>query len=316
MIRALPEDVTYTIAGIYAVLVIASATVRALRWRRPEKDYTELGLRVRTWWVLVGLFTVALLLSRGATIVFFAFVSFLALKEFFSMIPTRRADRRVLFWAYLAIPVQYYWVHHEWYGMFIIFIPVYIFLLLPMRMVVIGQTKGFLHAVGTIHWGLMTTVFSISHAAYLLVLRPPAVPDSSPTAPGPGLLLALLLLTELNDIAQYCWGKTLGRRRITPTVSPNKTWGGFIGGLVTTTVVAGVLGPWLTPMSREHSLLGGAIIAAVGFIGDVTVSAIKRDIGIKDTGSTLPGHGGILDRVDSLTYTAPVFFHYVHYLYF
>lgn len=316
MIRSLPDDVTCTIAGIYIALAMASIAVRLLRWRKPQKDYTELALRIRTWWFLVGFFTLSLLLSRGATIIFFAFVSFLALKEFFSMIPTRRADRRVLFWAYLAIPVQYYWVHREWYGMFIVFIPVYMFLLLPMRMVVIGQTKGFLHAVGTIHWGLMMTVFSISHAAYLLVLRPAAVPDSSPTAPGPGLLLTLLLLTELNDVAQYCWGKTLGRRPITPTVSPHKTWAGFLGGLITTTATAAALGPWLTPMTRHHSAMAGAIIAVVGFIGDVTVSAIKRDIGIKDTGSTLPGHGGVLDRIDSLTYTAPVFFHYVHYLYF
>ena len=99
---------------------------------------------------------------RTASIIFFAFVSFLALKEYFSLIPTRRADRRVLFWAYAAIPIQYFWVHEEWYGLFIIFIPVYLFLLLPMRMVIIGETNEFLRAAGTLHWGLITMVFSIS----------------------------------------------------------------------------------------------------------------------------------------------------------
>ncbi len=316
MLRDLPNDVLYTIAGIYGALIVAAVSVEVLRLVNPERNYTELRQRVGTWWAMVLLFTTALLLSRTASLVFFAFVSFLALKEFFSMIPTRRADRRVLFWAYLAIPVQYYWIYAGWYGMFIIFIPVYMFLLLPMRMVMIGQTEGFGRAVGTIHWGLMTTVFCISHAAFLLVLRLPYVPEASPTTPGPGLLLFLVVLTELNDIAQYCWGKVLGRRRITPTVSPNKTWAGFVGGLATSIILSGLLGPWLTPLSRQHALWAGAIIGLSGFIGDVVISALKRDIGVKDAGAMLPGHGGVLDRIDSLTYTAPLFFHYVRYLYF
>jgi phosphatidate cytidylyltransferase len=313
MLRELPPQVLWTMGGVFALLVVGSVSARLLKWARPEKDFSELSARVRTWWLMVIMFAIALALSRVVSLVFFAFVSFLALKEFFSMIPTRRADRRVLFWAYLAIPFQYYWVYLEWYGLFIVFVPVYIFLLLPMRMVMIGQTQGFLRAAGTIHWGLMTTVFCISHAAFLLVLR---LPDEPQRSVGPGMLLALVLLTQLNDVAQYCWGRTLGRRRITPTVSPNKTWAGFIGGLTTTIVVAGLIGPWLTPLTLEHALWAGAIIALGGFIGDVTISAIKRDIGVKDASAMLPGHGGVLDRIDSLTYTAPLFFHYVYYLYF
>jgi phosphatidate cytidylyltransferase len=320
----LPLEVRWTIAGIFGLLVLASVAARILGKLRPQAMPGELIERIRTWWVMVIVFTIALVLSRAVSLAFFALVSFLSLKEFFSLIPTRRADRRVLFWAYLAIPFQYYWAYDGWYGMFIVFIPVYMFLLLPMRAVMIGQTDGFLRSISTIQWGLMTMVFSISHAAYLLVLRFPQ-PGAARTPidadwvhrlPGPGLLLTLVLLTQANDVAQYCWGKALGRRTITPTVSPNKTWGGFIGGLATTIPLAALLGPWLTPLTLEHSLWAGALIGISGFIGDVVISAVKRDLGVKDASTMLPGHGGVMDRVDSLTYTAPLFFHYVRYLYF
>ena len=136
----------------------------------------------------------------------------------------------MLLWAYLAIPVQYLWVGQEWYGMFIIFIPVYVFLFLPMVMVVIGETKDFLRAAGTLHWGMMTTVFSLSHLAFLLVLPE----KGNPVGGGAGLLLYLVFLTQFNDVLQFVWGKTIGRHKIIPKVSPNKTWEGFLGGVCTT----------------------------------------------------------------------------------
>ena len=176
--------------------------------------------------MIAGLIAGSLLLSPATAIWFFAFVSFLALKEFFSLIPTRRADRRVLFWAYVAVPVQYLWVSMQWYGMFIIFVPVYLFLLLPARMIIIGETKGFLRAIGTVQWGLMGAVFFLSHAAYLLVFQITQHPHVQPvwphelaaSSPGPGLLLFLLVLTQSNDVAQFLWGKSLGKRKIAPLV--------------------------------------------------------------------------------------------------
>lgn len=307
----LPPQVLATFGGIFAFLLLATGTHQLLKRSRPEADFSELGARIRTWWMMVTVFTLALLLSRIVSIVFFAFLSFLALKEYFSLTPQRRADRRVLFWAYLAIPVQFYWVGIEWYPMFIIFIPVYMFLLLPMRMVLIGETQGFLRAVSMIHWGLMTTVFCVSHLAYLLVL-PPLAPGA--LAPGAGLVLYLVMLTQLNDVMQYVWGKMLGRHKVIPKVSPGKTWEGLIGGVLTTVVLAVVLGSWLTPFPTVWLMLGaGLLIGLSGFIGDVTISALKRDLGIKDSGTLLPGHGGILDRIDSLIYTAPLFFHYTYY---
>jgi len=311
----LPPAVAWSAVGILAVLMVASITLAVLRRARPDTDFTELGQRIRSWWVMAIVFTVAVLVDRTVSLVFLGFTSFLALKEYLSIIPTRRADRRVLFWAYLAIPAQYLWVGMEWYGMFIVFIPVYMLLLLPLPMLVIGRTEGFLRAVGTLHWGLMMTVFSLSHMAFLLVLPGPGGGAENDPG-GAGLLLFLVLLTQFNDVAQYLWGKLLGRRPVIPRVSPNKTVEGLIGGVLTTVVLAALLAPWLTPFALPAALGMGALIGLAGFAGDISVSALKRDMGIKDSGGLLPGHGGILDRLDSLTYTAPLFFHVTRYFFF
>ena len=308
----LTTNVRWALAGVAGVLVLATLVVWLIAATHRDKDYSELKLRMRSWWVMIGIFAGAMLLSPLASVVFFAFVSFLALKEYLSLIQTRRADRRVLFWAYLAIPVHYYWVATAWYGMFIIFIPVYMFLLLPLRMVIIGETEGFLRAMGTLHWGMMTTVFSLSHMAFLLVL--PA--DKNPAGAGAGLMLYLVFLTQFNDVAQYTWGKLFGKHKVIPKVSPKKTWEGLIGGNLTTLILAVLIAPYLTPFSFYEAAGAGLIIGVFGFIGDVTISALKRDLGVKDSGSLLPGHGGILDRIDSLTYTAPLFFHYVYFLHY
>lgn len=312
MFTSLTPNATAFLTGIFALLVTASLIIRQLQGRHPQRDLSELRARMKSWWVMVGVFATAITLSPGLALFFLGFVSFLALKEYLSLIPTRRADRRVLFWAYLAIPVQYYWVAIGWYGTFIIFIPVYLFLFLPLRMVTIGETAGFLHAAGSLHWGLMLTVFNLSHLAYLLVL-PEA---TNPAGGGAGLVLFLMFLTQFNDVIQYVWGKMLGRHPIIPKVSPNKTWEGFVGGVATTTLLAWALAPLLTPLGGWQAPAAGLLIGLAGFIGDVNLSALKRDLGVKDSGSLIPGHGGILDRLDSLTFTAPLFFHYLYYLHY
>ncbi len=301
------------LGAIFALLAGATLWLRTASRHLSPESRRELSARLKSWWVMAGIFAVALLLSRTAFIVFFAFVSFLALKEYLSLIPTRRADRRVLFWAYLAVPVQYAWIGMDWYGMFIIFIPVYMFLFLPFRMVLTGETKGFLKATGTLHWGLMTTVFALSHLAALLVLPlSPAAADAF-AAGTAGLVLFLVVLTEFNDVMQYVWGRTFGRRRIVPRVSPGKTWAGFIGGVLSTAALAVPLALLLTPFPWWEGLLLGLGIGVVGFVGDVVVSAVKRDLSVKDSGTLIPGHGGVLDRLDSLLYTAPLFYHVVRY---
>lgn len=297
---------------VILLLVVGSATIALLKRLRPDRDYHELEQRARSWWIICSLLLAAILLGGVAALLLFAFISFLALREFFALVPTRSVDRRTLLWAYLAVPLQYWWAYVDWYGMFIIFVPVYMFLIIPMRLVSVQDTKGFLRSAGTIHWGLMVTVFCLSHAVWLLVLPE----DVNPAGGGAGLVLYLIGLTELNDVAQYVWGKAFGKRKVIPGVSPKKTWAGLIGGVITTTALSAAIAPALTPMCMSHALFAGAAIGFFGFLGDVTVSALKRDLGIKDSGAILPGHGGILDRVDSLMFTAPLFLHFIRYYYY
>jgi phosphatidate cytidylyltransferase len=308
---ALMPNALAALGGIFVLLAGASGVLAVLVRLRPALAKPELWLRLQSWWIMAAVFALAMAVSRTTSLVFLGFVSFLALKEYLSLIPTRRADRRVLLFVYLAVPIQFYWIGIAWYGMFVIFIPVYMFLFLPLPMLIIGETKGFLRAVGSLHWGLMTTVFALSHAAYLLVLTGAA----NPAAGSAGLLIFVVILTEANDVAQYVWGKAIGGPKIIPKVSPGKTWAGAFGGIVTSAALSALMAPWLTPMAFGAALAVGTFLGLAGFAGDVTISALKRDLGIKDSGSMLPGHGGILDRLDSLTYTAPLFFHITRYFY-
>ncbi|HEM7909616.1 TPA: phosphatidate cytidylyltransferase [Citrobacter koseri] len=296
-----------SLAVIFALLLVATVVNGLLVLLRPGKDWQELTLRIRTWWVIIVLFSLAMLSPQWLALTFFALVSFIALKEFLTLAPSRQSDRMPLLWMFIAIPINYWLIGIGWYGMFVVFIPVYVFLFLPARMVLTGDTQGFLRTASQLHWSLMTTVFAFSHVAFLLVL--PA--DGLQT--GALFVLFMVGLTEFNDIAQYLWGKSLGRIRVIPKVSPNKTLAGLLGGMVTTAVAAMILGPLLTPLNWPMALLAGVIIGITGFCGDVVMSAIKRDIGVKDSGTLLPGHGGILDRLDSLIFTAPVFFHFIRY---
>ena len=308
---ALSTRVVWAIGVIYAILIAATVIVAVLKVRAPGEATTQLSRRVTSWWFMITVFAIAILIDRVVSTVFLGFVTFLALKEYYSLIPTRRVDRLILLFAYLSIPAQFYFAHENRYGLFLTFIPVWMFLFFPMAMTLAGKTTGFLNAVGTLSWGLMITVFALSHTAMLLSTGPEAGP-----AGGAGLLLFLVALTQFNDVAQFTWGKLIGARKIIPKVSPNKTWEGFLGGLLTTTACAAIVGPYLTPMSAAWSAGAGAMIAIAGFLGDVTISAFKRDLGVKDSGGLIPGHGGILDRVDSLTYAAPVFYHAMHFFIF
>ena len=308
----LSSNVTTVLAGIWGLLILASAIVWSLTKFSPEKSYAELVQRTKSWWVMLGIFSFAILTNRIVSFIFLGFVSYLALKEYFSIIPTRRADRRVLFWAYLSIPIQFYFAAIGWFGMFIIFIPIYMFLFIPFRLLLTQKTDGFLKSVGIIQWGLMITVFTLSHMAFLLSLPNKLNLPST----GAGLLLFLVFLTQFNDVAQYTCGKLFGKHKIIPAISPKKTWEGLIGGIILTTLLAAMIYPLLTPFSFLVAVLSGFIISTTGFIGDITISTIKRDLTIKDTSSMIPGHGGILDRVDSLTFAAPLFFHLIYYLYY
>lgn len=300
-----PQNLLWGLAGVVGLCSLGAVAGMVLPWLRPGKDYTNLRQRVGSWWVMIALLAGTLLLGWAAVVVLFAAVSFIALREFLSLAPTRREDRLIILAAYLTIPISYFFIVIDIYPFYLVFIPVYCFLVTPFLMAAMGQTRNYLAAVAMFHWGMMTCIYNIGYAAFLM-----RTPESEPLPAGPaGLVFLLLVATEFNDVAQYVWGKLTGRHKITPTVSPNKTWEGFLGGWVSTAALIWFLGPYFAPL---HGI-GLAVIAAslplAGFAGDVTMSAIKRDIGVKDTSHFIPGHGGVLDRIDSLTFTAPLYFH-------
>jgi phosphatidate cytidylyltransferase len=297
------------IALIFGILVFASLLFFIIGKINPQAKLQEVKARTKSWWVMATVFIGATVFNTNISYIAIAFLSFVAFRELYSLLGFRESDRRAIFWAFIAIPIQYYLAYLGWYGAFIIFIPVVMFLVLPMRLVLKGDTVGITKSMGLMQWTLMLTVFGISHMAYLLSLHE----LKGFTAGGRGLLLFLVFLTEINDVMQFTWGKLFGRYKIIPKVSPNKTWEGFIGGMICTTVIGYFL-RFLTPLTTGQVVFVSFMIAFAGFVGDVVMSSIKRDIGVKDTGTSIPGHGGVLDRIDSLAYTAPAFFHLVYYM--
>jgi phosphatidate cytidylyltransferase len=295
-----------TLAGNLALLLTATGVVELFRRRWNRTTYIELARRVRTWWVIFALFSTALVVSRASFLFFMALVSFLALREYLSLISTRRADRGTILLAYALIPVHYGLIGLEMIGTYLFVAPVLAFLLLQTSMVFRGVTEDYLPAAAELFWGLLICVFCVSYVASLRVV--PAEPD------GAGLVFFLVLLTELNDVAQYLWGKLFGKEKVIPQLSPGKTWAGLVGGAATSVAIAAGLGPFLTAFNLLQAVTAGLLIATIGFVGDLNVSALKRYLRIKDSGQLLPGHGGVLDRIDSLIFTAPALFCYYTWL--
>lgn len=313
------------LGGVVVVLVIASLTAWLLGRRLgATSTITNLKQRINAWWLMVALIGAVLAAGETLTIILFLLLSLLALREFITISPTGRGDHKVLVWLVFIIPAIHYWFLWEhWYGMFSVFIPVYAFLFLPARNALAGKTKNFLQRSAAIQWALMVCVYAISHAPALLQL-PVAMElgreAAEGSAPGSGgvtgahLLLFLVIVVQGSDVLQYIWGKTLGKHPIAPTVSPNKTWEGFIGGVLSATALGAALW-WITPFTPLIAAAFAFVSCVLGFAGGLVMSAIKRDRGIKDFGSTIPGHGGIMDRLDSLCFAAPVFFHMVRFFY-
>ncbi|MCI8649097.1 MAG: phosphatidate cytidylyltransferase [Anaerotruncus sp.] len=292
-------------------LLIARVVVQLLGKRLSEKDRLNLTQRIQSWAIMVALLFIGLL-NPLLTTLLFGLISFLGLKEYFSMISFRPKDRLLLVLLYLSIPVQYYFVYTGWYIMFLVFVPVYIFILLAVVITLEQEVEGVLKTSGILYWGVMINLYSVSHLAYLLHMSPPQL-----SIPSTHLILYLIMLTELNDICQYLFGRTLGHRRIIPVVSPNKTIAGFAGGACSTLLLSALLGQALLPgVPLPLLFLFGGVIGVFGFCGDIFLSAIKRDLHIKDTSQLIPGHGGILDRIDSLILVSPLFFHIFAFVYF
>lgn len=302
------EETAWLVGGVIALLVIATALGQILRLRtRSEagaKTVENLNARIRAWWVMVGVFGLAMLTGGIGSVILFGLTSFLALREFITLTPTRPGDHRTLFWVFFVVtPLQYVLVGVGWYGLFAIMIPVYAFLFVPLRSALCGDCQNFLERTAKIQWGLMVCVYCVSHAPAILFLEIPGYEGQNSK-----LLFYFVLVDQISDVLQYVWGKTLGHRKIAPSVSPSKTWEGFAGGVVTATLIGTGLW-WATPFTPMQSAGMSLAITLMGFAGGLVMSAIKRDRGVKDYGTVIEGHGGVMDRIDSICFAAPVFFH-------
>ena len=296
-------------AGIGTLLLLASLigfVLKEIKGNTPV--IANLNARINAWWVMVGVLGAAFALGQGAVILLFAAISFFALREFITLTPTRGSDYPALAAAfYLVLPLQYLLIAIDWYGLFSIFIPVYVFLLLPILASLGGDTTHFLERTAKVQWGMMIAVFCISHVPALLTLDIPGFE-------GRNLLLVawLVLVVQISDVLQYVCGKLAGKRKIAPKLSPSKTVEGFAGGIALASLTGALL-CWFTPFSFLQAFGIALIITLLGFFGGLVMSAIKRDRGVKDWGHMIEGHGGMLDRLDSVCFAAPIFFHLLRY---
>lgn len=298
--------------GIGAVLVFASLIGALLRWRLGAGNsvVSNLNARINAWWVMVAVIGIALLGGRSGVVLLFGLVSFFALREFITLTRTRRGDHLALLACFFVfLPLQYVFVWQNWYGMFSIFVPVYAFLLMPFLACLGHDTTRFLERATQTQWGLMICVYAISHVPALLALDIAGFEDRNIL-----LVVFLILVVQSSDVLQYVWGKLFGRHKIAPNVSPSKTVEGFLGGIASATALGAAL-YWITPFSPLASAGMALAITLMGFAGGLVMSAIKRDRGVKDWGQMIEGHGGMLDRLDSVCFSAPVFFHLVRYFY-
>jgi phosphatidate cytidylyltransferase len=295
------------LGGVTGVLVLASLVGGWLKARagdEPSPTIDNLNARVKAWWIMAALLGAAVAFGKPAVVILYALASFLALREFLTLIDTRRGDHYALLAAFfVALPVQYYLVWIEWYGLFSIFIPVYGFLLMPVIAALRQDTENFLTRVTAQQWALMICVYCASHVPALLSLDIPGYGGKQVL-----LVAFLIIVAQGSDVLQYVFGKLFGKTKVAPLLSPSKTWEGLVGGVASATLLGGALF-WITPFSPLQAAGMAFVICVMGFFGGLVMSGVKRDRGVKDWGRMISGHGGVLDRIDSIIFSAPIFFH-------
>jgi len=329
--RRLDTPTIVLLGSVLVVLAIAFAVSRLLS-RHPDTTLDPAAVRtfkrrIRSWLTMYSILALGIFLGKTVTVILFGLVSFWALREFVTMTPTRRGDHRALFWTFfLFTPLQFVFVgigdhfkNFDFYALYTIMIPVYASLLIPARIALSGDDKRFLERSAKIQFGLLVCVYALSHAPAILdlnlltrewdsdVMKWKFNPWRGSTY---GLLVYFVLVVQLSEAAQYVWDRILGKHVIAPSINGTKSWEGFLGGVLSTAFIGVLL--WLTgvtPFTWYGSALMSLVIAVMGFAGSMTMSAIKRDRGVSDYGTLVQGHAGVLDRIDSMCFAAPVFFH-------
>ncbi len=309
------------LVGMLLVLVGLAIAGQYLR-RQPATNIDQDVIRTFNnrvaWWLTISVILAGtMLLPRWVTVVFFGLVSFWALREFIAMTPTRRADHRTLLWVLLFFaPFQYVMVGLSWYGLYTVLIPVYASLFIPARIAFTGDTKRFLERTAKIQFALLICVYALSHAPALLYLNyhywDAATERLVPWSGKPGgVLLFLIVMVQISDAAHFIWDRLAGRHVIARNVNTTRTWEGLLGAGGTTAVAGMLLQLWVpvTPLTWYGAGLMALLISVMGSSGNMTIAAIKRDRGVKGHGTLVQGHVGALDRVDSICFAAPIFFH-------
>lgn len=311
---------------VLVLIVLASLSILLiigqLLKRQPESHVDpaiirNFNKRVSSWLTICVMLVVALSLNKVVTIILFGLVSFWALREFITMTPTRRGDHRTLFWVLFGFtPLQYVLVGLDLYDFFTVVIPVYASLFIPARIAFTGDHKRFLERTAKIQFGLLICVYSLSHAPALLNLnlvtwdatQSQFVPWTNATA---GLLFFFIVMVQVSDMLHFIWDRLLGNHVIALPVNATKTWEGLIGSACCTALVGMLVQTLLgvTPFTWYGAGFMALIISVMASSGSMTMSAIKRDRGVNDYGTLVLGHVGVLDRIDSICFAAPIFFH-------
>jgi phosphatidate cytidylyltransferase len=295
-----------TLGGI-GILVALTLFGEFLRSRQmpgtPNPVLETYMTRVESWWGMVILISLALLSGRLGIVVLFMFASFAALREFLTLTTKARADHMSLALAFFAVlPLQYLFVWCGWDGLYSIFIPIYAFLLLPIVSALRGNSDRFLIRVAETQWGLMITVFCVSHVPALITIDIAGYGDRAVL-----LIAFLVIVVQLGDLLEYFFGRRIGRRKIAPGLSP-KTVEGMACGVVSAMLIGGLLA-WITPFGIFGAMLMAGIASLFGMFGNLVFAAIKRDRGVKDWSHLIPGQGGFVDQLDSVVFAAPIFYH-------
>ena len=293
-------------AIVYAVMAFCSAVgFTHPKLRRPGGR--SIRQAINSWWPPAILTGIAAALGPIAALPLFAGVSAWALSEYLRMLPEGDRPAGTTALAFMAVPVHYAAIASGRpdlaSGSLLSF---WAFLLMPLARALRHGPAGLVAGAARVGFGIVLSVFAIGYVARLFLL-PASVGPAGPE----GLAVLLLLCVMANDASQFVAGKLAGKHRLAPVISPKKTWEGLAGGMIVTALIAAAVAPKVTPFDAPRGALIGASLSLVGLLGDLLVSAIKRDVGVKDSGDVLPGQGGVLDRTDSLLLAAPLYYHLV-----
>ncbi len=307
---ALTNSIFLTYLAIVVSVLLVAWLVLTILTKGLKKNLDSVWLTWRSWLIMTPIVLGFIFAGRAAFIVGVTLLSMFGFKEFARSTGLYRdwwmtggVYAGIIACGILQLVSDPGSGAHGWYGMFIV-LPVYVIAFLMLIPILRNRTKGQLQAVSLSIVGFMYIGWMLGHMGLFANSRNPY-----------GYLLYLFFAVEINDVAAFTFGKLFGRHPLRSAISPKKTWEGAIGALAVSMLLPWILGFSFPHLSALHRILLGLIIGIGGQLGDLSISVIMRDLGIKDMGATLPGHGGILDRIDSLIYTAPLFLHMIRYFY-